>query len=166
MSLPQPSRGGQLKRGCAASKGVWILALHADTVLAPGWSHAVRAHLNSQKAGWFSLRFCEGGLLGRALAMWANLRSQWGLPYGDQGLLIPRELYDAVGGYTDIPLMEDVAIVRSLAGRMQRIDAVAITSAEKYQKQGWFRRGGRNVLTLLRYFMGVDPTVLAAAYRR
>ena len=161
-----PSRGGQLQRGCDAAKGEWLLVLHADTVLSEGWVNAAAQHLQTGDAGWFSLQFDGGGVKGRLVALWANLRSRLGLPYGDQGFLISRDLYDIVGGYRDIPLMEDVALVRALKDKLRRIDATAITSAAKYQNQGWLKRGGRNLITLLQYFAGVDPETLADRYRR
>ena len=89
-----------------------------------------------------------------------------GLPYGDQGLLLPRALYDAVGGYPVQPLMEDVALARALKGRLSTLRATAITSAEKYRTQGWLRRGGRNLWTLTRYAFGTSPEELARSYRR
>jgi len=163
-----PSRGGQLRRGCDAAGGEWLLVLHADTVLAPGWTDAVQAHMarGSKAAGWFRLRFDQRGLAPRLVAGWANFRSACGLPYGDQGLLLSRVLYDAVGGYPDQPLMEDVALARALRGRLARLEGIAVTSAEKYRRQGWLRRGGRNLWTLMRYIMGASPDALAESYRR
>lgn len=161
-----PSRGGQLRRGCAAAKADWILVLHADTVLSPGWAKVIAGHLTGQGAGWFQLAFDQGGVPGRVVAGWANLRSKMGLPYGDQGLILPRALYDAVGGYPDQPLMEDVALARALKGQLVRLPIIAVTSASKYQNQGWLRRGGRNLWTLVQYFCGRSPTALAQAYRR
>jgi hypothetical protein len=142
-----------------------LLVLHADTRLAEGWVGPVFAHLQTGKAGWFRLAFDKGGLAGRIVASWANLRSRCGLPYGDQGLLLPASLYDRVGGYPAHPLMEDVAIARALKGHMQGIDAVAVTSAARYRRQGWVRRGARNLWTLLRYLVGVSPQRLADSYR-
>ncbi len=163
----EPSRGGQLRAGVAASQGAHILALHADTQLGPGWSDVVARHLASGKAGYFRLAFDDGSGAARRVAGWANLRSRlFGLPYGDQGLCLPRALYDAVGGYPDQPLMEDVAIARSLKGQLVALEAVAVTSAEKYRTQGWLRRGGRNLMTLVQYMAGADPEGLARAYRR
>ncbi|NUH64865.1 TIGR04283 family arsenosugar biosynthesis glycosyltransferase [Sulfitobacter sp. S0837] len=163
-----PSRGGQLRRGCAVAQGDWLLVLHADTVLAPGWAAAVQSHMahHTAAAGWFHLRFDHGGVAARVVASWANLRSRMGLPYGDQGLLLSRALYEAVGGYSDQPLMEDVALAGALRGRLRALQAVAVTSAEKYRRQGWLRRGGRNLWTLIRYMMGVPPAKLAEAYRK
>ncbi|MEN8933876.1 TIGR04283 family arsenosugar biosynthesis glycosyltransferase [Planktotalea arctica] len=162
-----PSRGGQLRRGCAVAKGEWILALHADTQLQAGWSDVAAAHLQRSEAGYFKLAFASGGMPARIVAGWANLRSRvLGLPYGDQGLLISRAVYQEVGGYEDMPLMEDVAMARALSGRLRALDARAVTSAQKYQKAGWLWRGGRNLWTLLRYFAGVPVERLAAQYRR
>ncbi len=156
------SRGGQLGRGCAAARGQWLLVLHADTVLAPGWSDTVRAHLGTAEAGHFRLRFDQGG---RWVAAWANLRSRlFGLPYGDQGLLLPRTLYDRVGGYRDIPLMEDVSLARALRGHLRPMDAVATTSAARYRQQGWVRRGARNLWLLTRFMAGASPERLARRY--
>ena len=158
------SRGGQLRRGCAAARGPWLLVLHADTVLQPGWTDAVRAHLSGSQAGYFQLRFDRGG---RLVAGWANLRSRWfGLPYGDQGLLLPRTLYERVGGYLDIPLMEDVAMARALRGHLQPLEGVARTSAARYRAQGWIRRGARNLTLLVQFLLGADPARLAQRYRR
>lgn len=162
-----PSRGGQLRRGCAVAKGEWILALHADTQLQAGWSDVAAAHLQRSEAGYFKLAFASGGMPARIVAGWANLRSRaLGLPYGDQGLLISRAVYQEVGGYEDMPLMEDVAMARALSGRLRALDARAVTSAQKYQKAGWLWRGGRNLWTLLRYFAGVPVERLAAQYRK
>ncbi len=161
------SRGGQLRRGCAAAQADWLLVVHADTQLQPGWTKAVGAHLNHpERAGWCSLRFDQGGMAARVVAGWANLRSLFGLPYGDQGLLISARLYAETGGFADVPLMEDVAMARALRGRLTRLDVVAQTSAEKYVRQGWVTRGARNLWTLTRYLSGADPATLAAAYRR
>lgn len=163
-----PGRGGQLQRGAAAAQGDWLMFVHADTQLGPGWAPAVLDHLGTRpdSAGYFPLAFRANGPAPWLVAAWANARSRWfGLPYGDQGLLISRRLYEQVGGYTDFPLMEDVAIVRALRGRLVALDGVAHTSALRYQQQGWARRGGRNLMTLARYFCGTDPRVLADRYR-
>lgn len=162
-------RGGQLARGAAAAKANWLLFLHADTHLSPGWAGAVAAHLahGGDDAAAFHLAFRAAGAAPRIVAGWANLRSRlFGLPYGDQGLLVARALYDAVGGYADQPLMEDVALARRLRGRIRLLPARALTGAERYLREGWVRRGARNLCTLARYFCGADPQVLARGYNR
>lgn len=161
-----PSRGGQIKRGVAAARGAWILVLHADTVLEPGWTEAASVRLRDPaKAGYFRLRFRAKGIAPTIVAGWANVRAHlFGLPYGDQGLLIHRDLLTKVGGVPDQPLMEDVALARALRGKLAVMDAVAATSASRYTADGWFRRSVRNGITLIRYLAGTPPNRLLAGY--
>jgi rSAM/selenodomain-associated transferase 2 len=161
------SRGGQLRRGCAAATAPWLLVLHADTQLETGWVDAVINHMQgSADPGYFRLRFRAKGVMPAFIAGWANLRSQLlGLPYGDQGLLVSRILYDSVDGFADQPLMEDVAIMRALP-RARTLPARASTSAGRYQAVGWLRRGSRNLWTLLRYYLGARPEKLVRSYTR
>ncbi len=160
-----PSRGGQLRRGGEVAQGEWILFLHADCVLPTGWSGCVKSHLPCGRPGFFKLSFDKAGLAPRFVSMWANFRSRYlGLPYGDQALLIRRKEYDQIGGYPDIVLMEDVAIVRSLKKRLSVLPATISTSAEKYEGEGWFRRGFRNLSLLSKYFLGADPDDLSRRY--
>ena len=163
-----PSRGGQIGRGVAAAQADWVLILHADTELDPGWTEAVGHHLLQQdRAGYFRLRFRATGLAPHIVAGWANLRSRLvGLPYGDQGLLIHRDLLAIIGGVPDLPLMEDVALARKLRGKLVMLGATAATSAARYQADGWIRRSLRNGLTLLRFLMGTPPERLRATYSK
>lgn len=163
-----PSRGGQLRRGCAAARGDWILVLHADTQLAPGWADVVASHLQegAGEAAYFQLRFRAKGAPPALVAGWANLRARiFGLPYGDQGLLIRRSAYVAAGQYPDQPLMEDVALVRRLK-TLTPLPVAALTSAARYQRDGWLRRGMRNLWILMRYLFGTDPDRLARDYTK
>jgi len=162
-----PGRGGQLALGAEMATRPWRLMLHADTVLASGWAQAVHAHLATPlKAGYFRLRFDAAGAAPKVVAGWANLRSRvFGLPYGDQALLISKTLYQRVGGYAHLPLMEDVALARALRGKLVCLGATAITSAEKYRGK-WLKRGTGNLILLARYFLGSSPEKLARLYRR
>ncbi len=160
-------RGGQLARAAQVARGDWLLFLHADTHLSPGWSGAVLDHIRtSRDAACFRLRFRARGLGARLVAGGANLRARFGLPYGDQGLLISRALYDEIGGFADIALMEDVAMARNLRGRLKMLPAVAATDATRYQSGGWLRRPARNLWTLARYLGGANPEKLARFYRK
>ena len=89
------------------------------------------------------------------------------LPYGDQGLLIPRRLYDAIGGYKPLPLMEDVDLVRRL-GRKRTVilRTAALTSAARYKRDGYGRRIIRNLTCLSLYYMRVPVPVIARLYDR
>jgi len=162
-------RGPQLALAAEGATGDWLMFVHADTVLGPGWALAVRRHMTQfpDRAGYFRLTFDSRHWMARVVAGWANLRSRLlRLPYGDQGLVIPRKLYTSVGGHPPIALMEDVALARRLGRRLRPMGAVATTSAERYERDGWLRRGGRNLGTLARYLVGVPPERLAARYER
>lgn len=164
-----PGRGGQLARGAAIAGGRWLLFLHADSWPAPGWSRALAAHMQDHpdQAACLRLRFRASGAGAGLTAGWANFRTRvLGLPYGDQGLLISRALYDQVGGFADMALMEDVAMARALRGRLRLLAHEISTDASRYQAQGWIRRGARNWLTLARYMAGADPRELVRSYRR
>ena len=87
------------------------------------------------------------------------------LPYGDQGLLISRSLYDAIGGFPPLPLMEDVELARRLGRRrLARIGARAVSSATRYRRDGYWRRPLHNLFCLALYFAGVSPVRIARIY--
>lgn len=160
------SRGGQLRRGAEAASGDWLLFLHADSVPLRGWTGPVIRHLDGGGgAAAFRLCFDAKGPAAAFVAGWANLRTRlFGLAWGDQGLLVSRSDYDASGGYPDQPLMEDVAL--SLRLRPVLLRAQVVTSAARYQAEGWLRRGARNFWLLARYAAGARPETLARDYRR
>ena len=163
-------RGPQLAAGAAACDADWLLFLHADTRLAPGWSGQVAAFLASDgaadKAAVFTLAFDDKSPHARVLARLANWRSRrLALPYGDQGLLLSRALYDRLGGFRPLPLMEDVDLVRRIGrARLMQLEAVAVTSAERYRRAGWWPRAARNLLVLALYFLGVPARLLQRLY--
>lgn len=164
-----PGRGGQIARGVAASSGPWLMIVHADSALDPGWAAAVADHIDrgAERAAYFRMRFRADGLAPTLVSGWAGLRSRHlGLPYGDQGLLVSRRVLAEVGGVPHIPLMEDVALARALKGRLVGLPHGLSTSAERYLREGWLRRGARNLGTLVRYFAGADPQALADRYNR
>lgn len=163
-------RGVQLRAGCEAARGDWLLALHADTRLAGDWIGAVRRHVERRpdRAGFFRLRFDDPSPVARVWEAGVRLRSSTlALPYGDQGLLISRPLYDAVGGYEPLPFLEDLRLVRRLGrARLARLDADAVTSAERYRRDGWLRRTAGNWSILARHALGETPERLALRYGR
>ncbi len=169
LTLSPRGRGSQLANGAAKAKADWLLFLHADTVLAPDWPQAALAHIanHGDRAAYFRLRFDANHLQAKIIAKWANWRARvFGLPYGDQGLLISRQLYEETGGYQSIPLMEDVQMAKALRGCFVALDCTATTSAERYQKHGWIRQSFRNFSLLMQYKLGVDPVRLSQKYRR
>ena len=165
----RPGRGTQLAAGAEAAAGDWLLFLHADTVLAEGWVEAALAHMAQHpgEAAYFRLRYRAPGLGPRLVAAWANGRARLlALPYGDQGLLLPRRLYGEAGGYPPVPLMEDVALIRRIGRRRLRPLAVAVaTDFGRYRREGWALRGARNLLCLGLYLSGVPPARIDRLYR-
>ncbi len=88
-----------------------------------------------------------------------------GLPYGDQGLLLPRALLQQVGGMRALPLMEDVDLVRRLGrARLVPLGADAVTSAARWERDGWYRRSARNLCCLALYRAGVPPRMIRRLY--
>jgi rSAM/selenodomain-associated transferase 2 len=163
-------RGAQLIAGAAAARAPWLLFLHADTALDDGWTSDAARFIadrrNASRAAAFRFAFDDVSLGAQIVTFWVGARNRaLALPYGDQGLLISRAFYDAVGGYRDLPLMEDVDIIRRIGGaRLRLLPARAVTSAEKYRRDGFGRRSRRNLVLLARYFMGADPAALAKRY--
>ena len=171
LSCP-PGRGRQLNAGAAAARGDWLLFLHADTVLAPGWLGAARVFMVTPgarvRAAAFTLRFDDATPEARRVESWANWRARFlGLPYGDQGLLISRSLFNHLGGYKPLALMEDVDMVKRVGRSFINVLAIeAVTSAERYQRDGWWARPLRNLTCLALYHLGVSPEKLVDIYTR
>ncbi len=167
--LAPRGRGAQLRAGGEAANGDWLLFVHADTRLGAGWREAVAAHVATapDRAGYFDLRLDDDAWQARAIERGVAVRVRMlGLPYGDQGLLISRRLYDDIGGFRPLVLMEDVDLARRIGrNRLRRLDATALTSANRWRRDGWLRRTGRNLACLALYSVGVTPTRLARFYR-
>ena len=165
-------RGPQLRAGAEASTGDWLLFLHADTRPAPGWRAAVERFMadpaNAERAAAFRLALDDAHPRARRIERGAAWRGRrLGLPYGDQGLLIARHFYWKLGGHPEIPLMEDVALVRRIGRRrLVILDHAALTSAARYRRGGWLLRPARNLALLSLYFLGVPPRLLARLYGR
>ena len=163
-------RGVQLRAGAKAAAGNWLLFLHADTVPGPGFAAAVLGFVADPKnracAGFFRLRLDDPTAAARIVESLANWRADaLGLPYGDQGLLIARALYDQAGGFPPLPIMEDVALVRKLGRRrLVQLEAGLVASAERYRRDGYLLRPLRNLVCLALYFLGVAPERIAKLY--
>ena len=164
-----PGRGGQIARGVKAATAPWCLILHADTRLSGNWLRAAEDHMarHADIAGHFRLAFDSPRIAARLVEWGGNRRARHlGLPWGDQGLLIRRDLLDRVGGIPTLPLMEDVALARALKGHLRELDATALTSFARYDREGWLTRVARNARLLLLYRLGTPPEALARRYAR
>jgi rSAM/selenodomain-associated transferase 2 len=164
-------RGTQLAAGARAAKCDWLLFLHADTVLDEDWAKAARRFIAAEagggkKAAAFRFALDADGAAARLLERFVALRGHlFAMPYGDQGLLISRGLYDALGGFAPLEIMEDVDMVRRIGRRRLRmLPARAVTGAQRYRRHGIFLRGARNLACLSLYFLRVPPRIIARLY--
>ncbi len=163
-------RGAQLAAGADAARSGWLLFLHADTRLGPGWRAAADVFMadpaNRQCAGYGRFRLDDPHPRARRLEARVAWRCRrFGLPYGDQGLLIGRDFYRALGGYRPMPLFEDVDLVRRIGrNRLVPLEFDAVTGAERFVRAGYRRRSARNLALLSLYFMGAPPAWLARLY--
>jgi rSAM/selenodomain-associated transferase 2 len=169
----EPGRGNQLKAGAARARFPWLLFLHADTVLEAGWERDVAQFIErvdsgrlAPRAAAFRFTLDDLGFAPRALETLVLLRTTLlKLPYGDQGLLIPRRLYDEIGGFKPLPVMEDVDIVRRLGRRrILPLRSRAVTSAARYRRDGYLMRVLRNQWCLMLYFLNVPASTIARIY--
>ncbi|MEQ9444854.1 MAG: TIGR04283 family arsenosugar biosynthesis glycosyltransferase [Rhodospirillaceae bacterium] len=166
----EKGRGAQLARGGVAATRQWVLFLHADTVLSDDWVGEVQTYISkpaqTAKAAAFRFALDDGSPSARRIERMVAWRCRrLGLPYGDQGLLIRKDLYDEIGGYRPLPLMEDVDLVRRIGRRdIHMFEARAVTSAERYRKNGWWARPSRNLFCLFIYMCGVPPRWIAKLY--
>jgi rSAM/selenodomain-associated transferase 2 len=172
--ISQSGRGHQIRAGIAASRAPWLLVLHSDTELHPGWEAEVSAFMTSvdlgrreKSAAAFRYALDDSGFIPRLMETIVHIRcSVAKLPYGDQALLIPRRLYDEIGGYKPMPILEDVEIVRRLGRRrMTILKSGALTSSERYRKDGYLRRIFRNQVCLLMYACGIPEERIANYYK-
>ena len=166
-------RGSQLEAGASQARADWLLFLHADTVLEPGWAEEAQSFMErvasgrrDQAAASFRFALDDDGLMPRFVEWLVGLRCQLlALPYGDQGLLISRNLYNRLGGFRPLPLMEDVDLVRRLKRReLVMLKSRAVTSEERYRREGYLARSLRNLGCILLYYLRVPPRVLARLY--
>lgn len=166
----ESGRGRQLNAGAAALSTPWLCFLHADVRMPPPARAAFhRAVSERVEAAVWALAIDAAETWARIMEFGARLRDRaGGLPYGDQGLLLRRALFDAAGGYPDTPIMEDVGLVRALAARVpiNRLDAPLLVSPRRWRREGPYRTWIRNALLLTAYAAGVSPERLVRWYRQ
>jgi rSAM/selenodomain-associated transferase 2/rSAM/selenodomain-associated transferase 1 len=164
-------RGRQMNVGALAAHGRWFVFLHADTRLPTAWLDEIR-RADADAAiigGSFRFRLDSGAWQARLLERAVRWRVRWlDLAYGDQALFVRCDAFHAIGGYCEWPLMEDVALVRTLrrVGKLYHSPRPAVTSARRWEHDGWWRRSARNVVLQTLFFAGVSPERLARWYSR
>ena len=158
-------RGAQMNAGARASSGGVLLFLHADTLLHPeGLAAMLRALVDPRTAGGtFTLRFDAAHPLLR-LYGWCT-RLPW-FRYGDQGIFVRREVFERLGGYREMPLLEDVDLLRRMRrhGRLAIVARPVTTSARRFLRRGIVRQQLVNGAILAAYALGISPVRLAGWY--
>jgi len=165
-----PPRAQQMNAGVASSSGDMLLFLHADTLLPEGYDQVVRRCLTKPNVavGAFELRIDAPQVSMRIMEQVANWRSRFlKKPYGDQALFMSAATYRAVGGYPDLPIMEDYEIIRRLGkkGQVVTLPIPVLTSARRWLRLGAWRTWAVNQAVIIAYYLGVAPRVLARFYR-
>ncbi len=163
-------RAVQMNAGARAASGDALLFLHADSLPPANAASAIgRALAGGARWGRFDVTIAGRPRILRVVAATMNVRSRaTGIATGDQGIFVERALFDAAGGFAEIPLMEDIALSKSLkrlGGRPACLRDRITTSGRRWEARGpW-----RTIVTMWRlrlaYALGVDPARLAREYR-
>ena len=164
-----PGRARQMNAGATFAEGAWLLFLHADSRLPAGWLDAFQHLLPQMSGGWFRFALDDPAWQARVIERGVRWRVRvFGLPYGDQGFFVRREMFQQLGGYSDLPLMEDVDFIRRVQrhGRVVELPLALMTSSRRWQRDGWWRRSILNLALVTLYLGGVAPARLASWYRR
>jgi rSAM/selenodomain-associated transferase 2/rSAM/selenodomain-associated transferase 1 len=166
-----PSRAGQMNAGASIATGKIYLFLHADTRLPDRFDVHVRQAMQQSDvaAGAFKLRIDSDVSSLRIMERVANLRSRYlKKPYGDQAIFLNAALFHSLGGFPDLPIMEDFELVRRLGkkGRIVILPQAVVTSPRRWLNIGVWRTWMINQLVILAYYLGVSPEKLAHFYRR
>ena len=158
-----------MNSGAEAAEGKFLVFLHADTRLPEGFDHHVRRILTQAgvAAGAFQLQIDGPSVRLRLIEKAANWRSRYlHMPYGDQAIFLRAELFREMGGFPDLPIMEDFELIRRLKGRGRIViaPAAALTSPRRWEKVGVLRTTLINQLMILGFYLGLEPSRLARWY--
>lgn len=160
-------RGWQMNQGARAARGNTLLFLHADTLLPPDGLRLVQTMMaqGNVLAGSFSLSFDHEDPFLKLFA-WLSRINHVLFTYGDQGFFIDRQAFARLGGYAEMPLMEDVEIQQRLrkAGRFVKLNVPVVTSARRFLRNGIIRQQMLNAALVLLYHVGVPPIRLRRFY--
>lgn len=162
-------RAGQLNKGAREATGEILIFLHADTILPAGYTDWVKQKILQEQciAGAFKLALNSDKMIMKCIAWAANARSSLlQFPYGDQALFMKAVAFHKEGGFPDIPVMEDFALIQQLKkrGRIGIADAAVISSDRRWQRLGIIRTALINQLMIGGYLFGVSPQFLAKFY--
>ncbi len=171
INFNRANRGAQLNYGASISKGEWILFLHADSRLPNEWTNflkpIIQNPIEENNAWYFDFKLSEKGFLNRCMEFLVNIRSIWlQRPYGDQGLLIRKDLYNSIGGYKDLHIMEDLEFIERVSKtiRLKRIGTYIYTNYRQWKKHGVINQAWTNLLLRNAWRRGVKAEILSKKY--
>lgn len=167
----QRSRARQMNAGAAAAQGQVLQFLHADTRLEPGAMGALRRAMLDPRVVGGAMRLRIDSPLRRVrwVAPAVNLRTRWlKLPYGDQAIFIRRSVFEALGGFADLPILEDYDLICRMrhVGQLVLLRSAAITSGRRWEANGLVRTTLANGLAVLLYRLGLPPQRVCACHQR
>lgn len=168
--VAKKGRAAQMNAGAKIAQGDILLFLHSDTQLPDNYLEIVQKTLARSLAiaGAFSLKIDGKNLPLRLVEITVEMRSRFlSLPYGDQGLFLTKQTFQEIGGFADLPIMEDFEIVQRLKrqGKIAIAPATAVTSSRRWQKLGVLQTTAINQLIILGYYLGISPLKLKNFYR-
>lgn len=157
-----PGRAMQMNAGAVAASGDILLFLHADTCLPTGFDEMLRTALQQSEtvAGAFKLRINASLLSLRWVEWGVNVRSHFcQMPYGDQAIFLTKKVFQEIGGFPELLIMEDFELMRRLKriGRIVIIPTPVLTSARRWLKKGVFKTTLLNQVVIIAYLLGVSP---------
>jgi len=166
-----PGKAVQMNAGAAAAAGDVLVFLHADTLLPENFSHQIVSALNQSgvAAGAFRLAIDSSGAGIRIIERMTNLRSRFlRLPYGDQALFMKKSLFEKMGGFAEVPIMEDFILVRRLKrkGKIVILPEAVATSPRRWLHFGIVKTWLINQAIIIAYYLGIPPERLTRWYRR
>ncbi|MDJ0697195.1 TIGR04283 family arsenosugar biosynthesis glycosyltransferase [Mastigocoleus sp. MO_188.B34] len=168
-------RALQMNAGAAAATGEILLFLHADTRLPAEFDVMVRkifsAPISKSKivAGAFTLKIDAKGMGLRLVEWGVKLRSHlWEMPYGDQAIFLKKQTFEEIGGFPELPIMEDFELIGRLKslGKITIVPVPVVTSARRWLQKGIFQTTLINQIVIIAYFLGVSPQRLRSLYRQ
>ncbi|MEH2286069.1 TIGR04283 family arsenosugar biosynthesis glycosyltransferase [Nostoc sp.] len=166
-----PGRAVQMNAGAVAASGEILLFLHADTRLPIGFDEMICMVVQQPGtvAGAFNLRIDASLLSLRWVELGVNLRSHFcQMPYGDQAIFLTKVLFQQIGGFPELPIMEDFEFMRRLKakGRITIISTPVVTSARRWLQKGVFKTTLLNQIIIIAYLLGVSPAQIRRWYHR